>query len=69
MVLTLCFAAMGNRKSNAYWEAELPLHYDSNRIENFTQAKYGLIGKLVLRGVVLLNPCPKNSCSKSSNLF
>ncbi|KNA08260.1 hypothetical protein SOVF_164210 [Spinacia oleracea] len=32
--------SMGNRKSNAYWEAELPLHYDSNRIENFTQAKY-----------------------------
>lgn len=32
--------SMGNDKSNAYWEAELPLHYDKNQIENFIHAKY-----------------------------
>ncbi|XP_021740464.1 probable ADP-ribosylation factor GTPase-activating protein AGD5 [Chenopodium quinoa] len=32
--------AVGNDKSNAYWEAELPVNYDSNQIENFIHAKY-----------------------------
>lgn len=32
--------AMGNEKSNAYWEAELPPDYDRVRIENFIRAKY-----------------------------
>ncbi|KAK1260882.1 putative ADP-ribosylation factor GTPase-activating protein AGD5 [Acorus gramineus] len=31
---------MGNEKSNAYWEAELPPNYDRVGIENFIRAKY-----------------------------
>ena len=34
------FAAMGNEKSNSYWEAELPPNYDRVGIENFIRAKY-----------------------------
>lgn len=45
---------MGNEKSNAYWEKELPQHYNRGQIEKFIHAKYGLIGKLVLRGVIFL---------------
>ncbi|XP_077247160.1 uncharacterized protein LOC143886877 isoform X2 [Tasmannia lanceolata] len=32
--------AMGNEKSNSYWEAELPQNYDRVGIENFIRAKY-----------------------------
>lgn len=32
--------AMGNKKSNSYWEAELPPNYDRVGIENFIRAKY-----------------------------
>ncbi|KAK9706646.1 hypothetical protein RND81_07G141500 [Saponaria officinalis] len=31
---------MGNEKSNAYWEAELPVNYNRRRFENFIPAKY-----------------------------
>ena len=34
------FAAMGNEKSNSYWEAELPQKFDRVGIENFIRAKY-----------------------------
>lgn len=34
--------AMGNEKSNIYWEAELPPNYDRVGIENFIRAKYVL---------------------------
>lgn len=34
--------AMGNEKSNSYWEAELPPNYDRVGIENFIRAKYGI---------------------------
>lgn len=34
--------AMGNEKSNSYWEAELPPNYDRVGIENFIRAKYML---------------------------
>lgn len=37
------FAAMGNEKSNSYWEAEIPPNYDRVGIENFIRAKYDLI--------------------------
>ncbi|KAL1146976.1 hypothetical protein V6Z11_A10G022800 [Gossypium hirsutum] len=32
--------SMGNKKSNNYWEAELPPNYDRVGIENFIRAKY-----------------------------
>jgi stromal membrane-associated protein len=32
-------SAMGNEKSNSYWEAELPPNYDRVGIENFIRAK------------------------------
>lgn len=32
--------AMGNERSNSYWEAELPPNYDRVGIENFIRAKY-----------------------------
>lgn len=57
------FAAMGNEKANAHWEAELPRNYDRGQIENFIRAKYGLIRKWVLCKVVLFDKCPKFSCS------
>ncbi|XP_031403485.1 probable ADP-ribosylation factor GTPase-activating protein AGD15 [Punica granatum] len=31
---------MGNKKSNDYWEAELPVDYDRSMIERFIRAKY-----------------------------
>ena len=34
------YTAMGNDKSNNYWEAELPPNYDRVGIENFIRAKY-----------------------------
>ncbi|KAK2984018.1 hypothetical protein RJ640_003147 [Escallonia rubra] len=33
-------AAMGNERSNRYWEAELPPHFDRSAIEKFIRAKY-----------------------------
>uniref|UniRef100_A0A7C9A342 Arf-GAP domain-containing protein n=1 Tax=Opuntia streptacantha TaxID=393608 RepID=A0A7C9A342_OPUST len=35
--------SMGNEKSNAYWEAELPSNYNRTGTANFIRAKYGLI--------------------------
>ncbi|KAL8249191.1 hypothetical protein R6Q59_006059 [Mikania micrantha] len=35
-----CVQAMGNNKSNKYWEALLPPKYDRVGIENFIRAKY-----------------------------
>ncbi|KAI7758051.1 hypothetical protein M8C21_007415 [Ambrosia artemisiifolia] len=35
-----CIQAMGNKKSNQYWEALLPPKYDRVGIENFIRAKY-----------------------------
>ncbi|KAI3732082.1 hypothetical protein L1987_63279 [Smallanthus sonchifolius] len=35
-----CIQAMGNNKSNQYWEALLPPKYDRVGIENFIHAKY-----------------------------
>lgn len=32
--------SIGNKKSNSYWEAELPPNYDRVGIENFIRAKY-----------------------------
>ncbi|KAM7471038.1 hypothetical protein LguiA_009221 [Lonicera macranthoides] len=32
--------AMGNEKSNSYWEAELPPNFDRGSIEQFIRAKY-----------------------------
>lgn len=32
--------SMGNKKSNSYWEAELPSNYNRVGIENFIRAKY-----------------------------
>lgn len=32
--------SMGNEKSNAYWEKELPQHYNRGQIEKFIHAKY-----------------------------
>lgn len=40
LVLLFHFAAMGNERSNSYWEAELPPNYDRVGIENFIRAKY-----------------------------
>lgn len=40
----LLLLAMGNEKSNNYWEAELPPNYDRVGIENFIRAKYDFIG-------------------------
>lgn len=34
------YSAMGNEKSNSYWEAELPPNYDRVGIANFIRAKY-----------------------------
>lgn len=36
----LLLLAMGNERSNSYWEAELPPNYDRVGIENFIRAKY-----------------------------
>ncbi|KVH99082.1 Arf GTPase activating protein [Cynara cardunculus var. scolymus] len=36
----IVYSAMGNVKSNSYWEAELPPNYDRVGIENFIRAKY-----------------------------
>ncbi|CAL5402943.1 unnamed protein product [Camellia sinensis] len=36
----LSYTAMGNKKANCYWEAELPPNYDRVGIENFIRAKY-----------------------------
>lgn len=36
------FAAMGNERSNSFWEADLPPNYDRVGIENFIRAKYVL---------------------------
>ena len=40
--------AMGNEKSNSYWEAELPPNYDRVAIENFIRTKYDLTSCWVL---------------------
>ncbi|CAA2994879.1 probable ADP-ribosylation factor GTPase-activating protein AGD15 [Olea europaea var. sylvestris] len=32
--------SMSNKKSNSYWEAELPLNFDRNPIEKFIHSKY-----------------------------
>lgn len=37
------FSAMGNEKSNNFWEAELSPNYNRAGIENFIRAKYNLI--------------------------
>lgn len=47
-VLKSCFGsllllAVGNEKSNSFWEAELPPNYDRVGIENFIRAKYDFI--------------------------
>ncbi|KAJ0048566.1 hypothetical protein Pint_16650 [Pistacia integerrima] len=34
------FKAIGNEKSNKFWEAELPLNFDRSRIEKFIRTKY-----------------------------
>jgi hypothetical protein len=52
-VLKSCFGsllllAVGNEKSNSFWEAELPPNYDRVGIENFIRAKYGFIDFLFL---------------------
>ncbi|KAJ8432133.1 hypothetical protein Cgig2_014294 [Carnegiea gigantea] len=47
LLATLCAAlqptTMGNEKSNAYWEAELPSNYNRSGTVNFIRAKY--VGK------------------------
>lgn len=42
-ITSSCFLAMGNQKSNSYWEAELPAKSDRVGIENFIRAKYDII--------------------------
>lgn len=39
---------MGNKKSNSYWEAELPSNYNRVGIENFIRAKYDSVHWWVL---------------------
>jgi hypothetical protein len=49
IILNLCFfiffyyfylcVAIGNEKSNRYWEAELPPNFDRSGIEKFIRAK------------------------------
>lgn len=36
----LICVAMGNEKSNSYWEAQLPPKFDRNDTENFIRLKY-----------------------------
>ena len=47
--------AMGNEKSNSYWEAELPPNYDRVGIENFIRAKYVSNGQLGIIVVFFFN--------------
>ncbi|GMI77584.1 NEVERSHED, ARF-GAP domain 5 [Hibiscus trionum] len=47
--------SMGNEKSNAYWEAELPPKYNRVGIENFIRAKY-VEKRWILRGRTAKSP-------------
>lgn len=43
----LLATAVGNEKSNSYWEAELPPNYSRAGIDKFIRAKYELTTFLV----------------------
>ena len=61
-------AAMGNEKSNNYWEAELPPNYDRVGIENFIRAKYVTLGHCCQIALILLDIIAVYYCSSVSYL-